>query len=183
MAKDKDSEDKETPPTAPASAPVNNQFNSKDIVSNTINNIFHGNNRYLQNTKVHISHTKSKNKQVASNEVKLALTVLLVELASADGSFEMPEYNSICLGLKQVFNIDRSEMQRLINQASTVLAGPRGTSHFAETLSKSLSDDQKKEVIDIIDELISADGRVDGFEVYLRQKYLRLLGVSEEVKE
>ena len=89
----------------------------------------------------------------------------------------MPEYNSICMGLKQVFGIDRKEMQRLINQAGVILSGPLGTSHFAETLSKSLNNDQKQQVMEVVNDLIAADGREDGYETYLRQKYLRLLGI------
>lgn len=126
------------------------------------------------------SHFKSRPSigGVSNRELEVALTVVLVDLASCDQNFEPREYQVISSGLKRMFGTSKSEVQALVNQANMVLANLRGTNHFAKMLRDGLSIEQKKAVLETIDEIIHIDGQEDGFEIYLRNKFSRLLGLE-----
>jgi len=110
-------------------------------------------------------------------DLEVALTVLLVDLAGSDQSFEQKEYYIIQNGLKRMFGTAKDEVKGLVNQAMLVLANLRGTSQFAKLLSENLEVQQKVALLEVIDGLIDSDGKEDGFEVYLRNKYAKLLGI------
>lgn len=150
--------------------------NNSNFLDKAVDGIFGNSNKHIHGVKPKQSNN-AKSAKILENESKLALTVILVELAGSDQNFDLQEYDAICMGLKRVFNIDRQEVQNLVNQANTVLAGLRGTTGFAEKLAKNLDADQKKVIIEVIDDLINTDGKVDGFEIYLKQKFIRIIGL------
>ena len=113
--------------------------------------------------------------KVDLRELELSVTVLMVELASSDQNFDQEEYQVICMGLKRLFDTDRSRARELINQANAVLSQMRGTSVFAYQLRDHLSREQRSVVLDMIDELISSDGVEDGFETYHRNRVKAIL--------
>ena len=143
-------------------------------VQNVINGVFGANSRYLQSAQGQ----KQGNKK--GNNLPLAFAIVLVELASSDQNFEPAEYNAICNGLKRLFGATREQVSALINQANLTLGNMRGTSEYTELLQKGLSEEDKLAALDIFDEVINADGQVDGYEAFLRQKFLRLLGLDSK---
>ena len=100
-----------------------------------------------------------KQTSVSDSQLQLALTVMLVDLASIDQNFDVSEYNTISQGLHRVFGTTKQEVQSLVNQANLVLANLRGTSRFAELLKKEMDIGQRKAIMEIIDEVIGADGK------------------------
>ena len=145
------------------------------IISGAVRDIFNTHNRNM-GLSGYSPASQKRGSAKARSELELALTVLLVELASADQSFEQSEYQLIANGLKSLFGTPKSEIQALVNQANNILANLRGTSRFAELLRDNLTEVQRQAVVDIINEMIAADGREDGFEVYLRNKIATILG-------
>lgn len=111
-------------------------------------------------------------------EVELAVTVLLVDLASSDQDFEIAEYNAILVGLKKLFGTTSEQVKSLINQATLILKNLRGTSKFTEQIKTTLSTQERQKVMQIVDEVISADGFEDGYETYLRQRIGENLGIE-----
>lgn len=122
----------------------------------------------------------SKDKGIDSKQLEVALAVILVDMASCDGSFDQSEYNIIMSGLMSVFGTPKDEISGLVNQAKVQLQGMRGTNSSAAILKKYLDDDEKKAVVEIIDDLIASDGVEDGFETYLRAKTVDLLGLPPD---
>ena len=122
-----------------------------------------------------------KHKKINKKELELALTVLLVDLASCDEKFQPEEYNMIANGLRRLFGTSREQVQALVNQATQVLRNLRGTSQFATLLKESLSEEQKLAIMEIVEDIINADGVVEGFEIYLRHKLTDLLGLPKPV--
>ncbi len=108
-------------------------------------------------------------------ELEFALTVLLVELASSDENFDQEEYHTITMSLQRVFDTDRSKAKEYINRASVSLSQVRGTTSYARLLSENLSLDERRMIVDIIDELISADGEHDPFEIYHQNRIRHIL--------
>lgn len=171
MSSDKPSSDK------PASAPTSSDKNQ--LFSNTVRDIFNTHNRTTGSVKGGGRGLNSKDQ----SELALALTVILVEIASSDQNFEMREYTSIQEGLKSIFGTSKSDSQVLINQATTILANLRGSSRYAELLRESLSEPERLSILRIVDDLINADGRQDGFELYLRQRLTKALGLNPNAGE
>ena len=108
-------------------------------------------------------------------DLEFALTVLLVELASSDENFDQDEYHTITMSLQRVFDTDRAKAKEYINRASVSLSQVRGTTSYARLLSENLSIDERKMIADIIDELISADGQQDPFEIYHKNRIRHIL--------
>lgn len=146
-------------------------------VQNVINGVFGANSRYLQAAQ---GQNMRGNKK--EGNLPLAFAVVLVELASSDQKFDPVEYNAICNGLKRLFGATREQVSALINQANLTLGNMRGTSEYTELLQKGLSEEDKLAALDVFDEVINADGEVDGYEAFLRQKFLRLLGLDNNPK-
>jgi uncharacterized tellurite resistance protein B-like protein len=152
--------------------------NSQNSFGGAISSIFGARNP-AQNSEV------SKRFKCAhvKKELELALAVLLVDLASCDQNFEQQEYQVISNGLKRMFGTGKSDVQALVNQANTVLKNLRGTSRFAEMLKDNLSHEERQHVMELINEVIDADGQEDGFETYLRHKFAKLLGFEIKIVE
>jgi uncharacterized tellurite resistance protein B-like protein len=143
------------------------------FVQQVITGVFGQNTRYLDSAS-----GKSRGGKKYSANLPFAFAVVLVELASSDQSFDPPEYAAICNGLKRLFGATREEVSALINQANVVLGTLRGTAEYTELLKKNLTEEDKLAALDVFDEVINADGKVDDYEKYLRQKFTRLLGLS-----
>jgi uncharacterized tellurite resistance protein B-like protein len=121
---------------------------------------------------------KKERARVERRDLELAVTVLLVDLAAADQNFQPREYQLMANALKSIFGTPRHEVQNMVNQANTILRNLRGTSYYAKMLKENLDDKAKKALMEIIDEIIMADGTEDGMEIYLRQKMAMSLGVE-----
>ena len=147
---------------------------NNQLLNQTISDIFVGHNRLLPETK----QLRIKNRKAPKKELELACAVLLVDLASCDENFDMPEYHVIVNGLMRTFGTGKTEVSALIHRAKAALSNLRGTSSFANLLKENLSEDQRKALGEIIEDLINADGVVAGFEVYLKNKYADLLGIQ-----
>ncbi|MCO6430708.1 MAG: TerB family tellurite resistance protein [Deltaproteobacteria bacterium] len=145
---------------------------SSNSLLNSIETIFAKNNSALQQAAAVV---QNKKKSIPIKDLELALTVLLVELASCDQTFEPQEYNILQNGLRRMFGTSKHHVQALVNQATVVLKNLRGTSRFGDILKKNLDQKQREAILEIVEEIISADGVQDGFEIYTRNKIATML--------
>lgn len=144
-----------------------------DLIVNTLEKIFDKNEQLLNKRKQF-----KADKEVSVIDLEVALTVLLVDLASCDQEFDQQEYQVISKGLRRMFGTSKEDVTKLVNQATLVLTNLRGTNRFVELLKDNLDPEEKEMAIQIIDEIIMADGVEDGFETYLRAKFISMLGVE-----
>ena len=147
-------------------------------LSNAVHDMFTRSNEGIRSTTGDTGHGKV---QATSYELASALTVLLVELASSDQDFAPEEYSTILHGIQRVFGTDPTETRTLIQQAQLKLSNLRATDYVAELLKEHASVAQRQQMLQLIDQVINADGVLDGFEVYHRYRLLKLLGLEEEV--
>lgn len=152
---------------------------SQNTLLNTMDKIFANTQGFEKSVRAQLP----KNKNLQKRELELALTVLLVDLASCDQNFEPREYQMISAGLRRMFGTTREQVQALVNQANLVLKNLRGTNRFAQLLKDSLSSEQRQVVMELINDVIATDGVEDGFEVYLRHKLSDMLGVPFSAKK
>ncbi len=142
---------------------------NKNIVK-ALDEIFATNEKILKNHTIFKSH-----KTIPNEDLEIALTVLLVDLASCDQNFDQKEYQVISNGLYRMFGTTRAQVQKLVNQAMLTINGMRGVDHFAKLLKTSLPEEDKQIVLDLIKEIIHADDVEDTFELYLQKKFVDLL--------
>ena len=113
-------------------------------------------------------------------ELELALATLLVELASSDQEFRPEERHAIAHGLHRAFGTTPTRAAELINSATVHLGTMRGTGRLVTLLRDRLPVPERKLVLDAFERVLMADGKVDGFEAYLRDKFRDLLAIPEE---
>jgi uncharacterized tellurite resistance protein B-like protein len=142
-----------------------------DYFSTAISGIFANHNRNTQRTTPWLK----ANSTVKARDIELATAVLLVELASCDENFEPREFQTIVGGIQRIFGTKADEIRKLIHEAKLAIANMRGTDKFAELLRDNLQAEQKKLIFDVIDEVIRSDGIEDDYEVFLRNKFTRLI--------
>jgi uncharacterized tellurite resistance protein B-like protein len=153
----------------------NTKSNKSDnkLIVNTLNNLFAENNR----TKQKLQSQQAKN-GVTKRDLELALTTVLVDLAASDQNFQQQEYHMITVGLQSLFGTAKTEITGLVNQAVSNLKNLRGTTSSAKLLRENLNDEQKKLALQSFDAVMETDGVEDGFEVYLRTKFVDILGIK-----
>lgn len=146
---------------------------SNTVVNQVIGSIFANNAVALrQDLKVH-----GRSKKIPMHDLELALAVLLVDLASCDQDFDSKERDAIIFGISRVFGTERFRVGTLINEAQHALNNLRGPSKFVDLLKQNTSIEQRQLMLDVINEVIMADSKEDGFEIYLRQKFKEQLGL------
>jgi uncharacterized tellurite resistance protein B-like protein len=148
--------------------------NTDDFLRNAIQGIFSKNSETTEAKKKFVP--KDPN-GASQKDLEVALTVLLVDLASCDQNFDPQEYHIITNGLRRLFGTTKSEVTALVNQANVTLQQLRGVGRFATLLKDNLEHEQKQAIMEVIEEVISADNEEDGFETYLRNKLAGMLGM------
>jgi uncharacterized tellurite resistance protein B-like protein len=147
---------------------------SSSSVLSAFNSIFEQNEKLLKRSG------KTKESGAASShDLHLAVVVLLVDLASTDSNFDSREYLTICVGMQRLFGITQPEVTKLISQANQIIASMRGVDRFATLLKEQVDGETRKQIMEVIQNVISADGVEDDFEIYLKHKFRFLLGLEE----
>lgn len=144
-------------------------------ILNAFNSIFEQNGELLK-----ASNRADKLKTVTNNDLHLAVVVILVDLASTDSNFDSREYMTICVGMQRLFGISQSAVSALISQANQILTTMRGVDRFATLLKEQIDIEKRKQIMQVIDNVIAADGHTDDFEIYLKHKFGSLLGLDEK---
>ncbi|MFM1848226.1 MAG: hypothetical protein RL417_1700 [Pseudomonadota bacterium] len=146
-------------------------------VLNAFNSIFEENEKLLRRQQ-----KKDKLGAIEKNDLHLAVVVLLVDLASTDSNFDSREFLTICVGMQRLFGISQPQVTKLISQANQIIASMRGVDRFATLLKEQVDEETRKQIMEIIHNVIAADGHEDDFEIYLKHKFKFLLGLEEGAK-
>jgi len=130
---------------------------------------------------------KAANKQLLNDltsegkhETELAFAVLLVDMAMIDQEFEPREYEYIFGIFEKHFGLSRDEITSLIKHASSLIGQQRGSHSFALQLQENLDKEERQKMIEMLRGLVQADDKEDGFEVYLMQKFEKILSDPEQ---
>lgn len=159
--------------------------NSDEIVNKALIGVFKANDRSIDNVKRQLGTgiKRSSSKKRNLNDIQLSTTVILVEVAASDEAFQLSEYDTIAEGLRQLYGTGREEAKKFINQALILRSSLSGNSRHLELLRDNLTEEEKLRIARVIDDIISADGQEDPYEIFLRKRYRRALGLSEHTSE
>ncbi|MBM3908614.1 MAG: TerB family tellurite resistance protein [Gemmatimonadetes bacterium] len=112
------------------------------------------------------------------DEIQLAATALLLDLAFADGEFTLPERGHIESALGRHFNLDVPSVHDLLTLADAQRR--RAVDHFQFTrmLSEHLDVGQRVVLAEVMYGVILADGKVQDPESMMLRKLANLLDIE-----
>lgn len=114
----------------------------------------------------------------SGDRIKTATCVILLEAATADETFSAEERGKIIGALKKRFSMTDAEAEELI--ASSIAERKDATDlwHFTNVINRSLSNEEKYEIMELVWEVIYSDGTLDQLENYIARKLLNMLNID-----
>jgi uncharacterized tellurite resistance protein B-like protein len=116
--------------------------------------------------------------QFADNDYRLAAAALLVHAAAIDGEMSLSERDKLHAVIKQRFALDDEAAAELIAKATAAEQESVDLYHFTRLLNRSLDELGRARVIEMMWEIVYADGQRDELEDNLLWRAADLLGVS-----
>jgi uncharacterized tellurite resistance protein B-like protein len=116
--------------------------------------------------------------QFAPDDYRLAAAALLVHVAAIDGEMSASERDKLHAVIKQRFALDDGPADVLIEKATAAEHESVDLYHFTQLLNRVLDEPGRARVIEMMWEIVYADGRRDELEDNLLWRAADLLGVS-----
>jgi uncharacterized tellurite resistance protein B-like protein len=110
--------------------------------------------------------------------LRLAATALLVHVVSLDGEPSENEKRKLHDLIESRFAIDRGTADRLIASAMLVEGEAVDLYHFTSVIMRSLDEAGRLSIVEMMWELVYADGKVSEFEDNVVWRAADLLGIS-----
>ena len=117
--------------------------------------------------------------QFAENDYRLAAVALLVHAATIDGDMSPSERDKLHAIVKQRFGLDDAVADELIDKATQAEHESVDLYHFTSLLNRVLDEEGRARIIEMMWEIVYADGRRDELEDNLLWRAADLLGVSQ----
>ena len=112
------------------------------------------------------------------DDYRLAAAALVVHAAAIDGEMSQPERDKLHAVLKQHFALDDATTAELIEKATAAEHEAVDLYHFTHQLNRTLDEPGRAKMIEMMWEIVYADGRRDELEDNLLWRAADLLGVS-----
>jgi uncharacterized tellurite resistance protein B-like protein len=118
--------------------------------------------------------------QFADDDYRLAAAALLVHAAVIDGEISPSERDKLHSVLKQGFALDDAATAELIAKATTAEQESVDLYHFTHALNRALNEGGRARIVEMMWQIVYADGRRDELEDNLLWRAADLLGVSPQ---
>jgi uncharacterized tellurite resistance protein B-like protein len=112
------------------------------------------------------------------SDYRLAAAALLVHTAAIDGNISELERDKLHAVIKRQFDLDEATTDELVAEATEAEHEAIDLYHFTSLINRSLDEEGRRRVVEMMWEIIYADGRVTEFESNLMWRAADLLGVS-----
>ena len=112
------------------------------------------------------------------NDYRLAATALLVHVVSLDGEPSAIEKRKLHSLIENRFKLDPGTADRLIASAMRVEGEAVDLYHFTSVIMRSVNEEGRLKIVEMMWELVYADGQVSEFEDNVVWRAADLLGVS-----
>jgi uncharacterized tellurite resistance protein B-like protein len=116
--------------------------------------------------------------QFADNDYRLAAVAMLVHAAAIDGDVSQSERDKLHAVVKRRFNLDDAETDELIGKATIAENEAVDLYHFTSLINRTLDEEGRARIVEMMWEIVYADGRRDELEDNLLWRAADLLGVS-----
>jgi uncharacterized tellurite resistance protein B-like protein len=115
-----------------------------------------------------------------ANDYRLAAAALLVHAATIDGTFSDIERARLHAVIKQRFDLDDAAADELIAAATTVEQKAIDLYHFTAQLNRSLDAAGRARIVEMMWQIVCADGIITEFEDNLLWRAADLLAISRD---
>jgi uncharacterized tellurite resistance protein B-like protein len=112
------------------------------------------------------------------NDYRLAAAALLVHTAEIDGNMSAAERQKLHAVIQRLFALSEAETDTLISEATEAEHEAIDLYHFTTVINRSLDENARLRIIEVMWEIVYADGRVSEFESNLIWRAADLLGIS-----
>jgi len=116
--------------------------------------------------------------EFGEDDYRLAAAALLVHAAAIDGEMSQPERDKLHAVLKQRFDLDDAATDELITKATAAEHEAVDLYHFTHQLNRVLDEPGRARIVEMMWEIVFADGERDELEDNLLWRAADLLGVS-----
>lgn len=126
-----------------------------------------------------VSRAGHENRTFADNDYRLAATALLIHVISLDGEPSETEKRKLHALLEYRFDLDPGTADKLIADATLVEGEAVDLYHFTSIIMRSVNEEGRLRIIEMMWELVFADGHVTEFEDNIVWRAADLLGISQ----
>jgi uncharacterized tellurite resistance protein B-like protein len=116
--------------------------------------------------------------ELREEELRLAAAALLINAASVDGKFEPEERKKLKALLEGRFGLAGDGLKQVLGEAEAWEQESVDLYSFTSVLARELDQDGRKRIVEMLWEVVMADGVVHEFESNLVWRTAELLGVS-----
>ena len=102
--------------------------------------------------------------QFEANDYRLAAAALLVHAAEIDGNISDVERTTLHQVIKRHFDLDETQTNTLLAEATQAEHEAVDLYHFTRLLNRALDEDGRRRMVEMMWEIVYADGRVTEFE-------------------
>ncbi len=116
--------------------------------------------------------------QFGEGDYRLAAAAMLVHAAAIDGEILPSENDKLHAVIKQHFNLDDAATAELIRKATAAEHEAVDLYHFTHQLNRTLDEAGRARIVEMMWEIVYADGKRDELEDNLVWRAADLLGIS-----
>jgi uncharacterized tellurite resistance protein B-like protein len=125
-----------------------------------------------------LAHSDKHPSRFDDSDYRRSAAALLVHAAAIDGNISPPERDKLHGLIKQRFALDDASTDELVAKATEAEHQAVDLYHFTAKLNRSLDEEGRARVIEMMWEIVYADGVVSEFENNLIWRAADLLGIS-----
>jgi uncharacterized tellurite resistance protein B-like protein len=125
-----------------------------------------------------VSPTEQAHRHFDDTDYRLAATALLIHVIAIDGEPSEAEKRKLHALLELRFQLDPGTADRLIQDATLVEGEAVDLYHFTSVIMRSVDTEGRLRIVEMMWELVYADGRVSEFEENVIWRAADLLGIS-----
>jgi uncharacterized tellurite resistance protein B-like protein len=114
-----------------------------------------------------------------AEKLQMAAAVLLVHAACMDGEFTEDEKSSVDHILRRHFDLSPEASGELVGLAETRQDEASDLNRYTLTIKDQFSDDERVELVELLWEVVYADGELHAYEANLLRRIAGLLYVSD----
>jgi uncharacterized tellurite resistance protein B-like protein len=116
--------------------------------------------------------------QFGEDDYRLAAAAMLVHAAAIDGDMSQSENDKLHAVIKQRFSLDDAATEDLIEKATAAEHEAVDLYHFTHQLNRALNEEGRARIVEMMWEIVYADGKRDELEDNLVWRAADLLGIS-----
>ena len=121
---------------------------------------------------------QAQDRAFGDSDYRLAATALLIHVISLDGEPSESERRKLHSLIESHFGLDRGTADRLIASATQAEGDAVDLYHFTSVIMREVDEEGRKRIVEMMWELVYADGQVTEFEDNVVWRASDLLGIS-----